>query len=74
MNTNKYELLSYKDVLESLQKYKKSGTKEGGDFNYFDTPSQKFFKICFYFVNGDGTNNSVQVSNSSGLLAPTWLI
>lgn len=62
--------LSYASVLNSIKNFKRSGTKNGGDFNTFDTPTQLFFKITFAFSNGDVDNNMTD----SGLLAPTWLL
>lgn len=69
MNKN---LLSYDAVIKDRMNFIKSGTKNGSDFNYYDTPGQKYFKILFHFENGDvdgQTNNFA----SGGLLSPTWL-
>lgn len=63
---------SYADILKDRQKFRRAGTKGGGDFNLFDNPTSKFFKIFFYFGNGDSTG-STGIQKSSGLLSPTWL-
>ena len=63
------ELLSYTNILNDIQNFKRSGTAHGQEFNIYDTPAHKYFKILFYFGSdsefGDG-------NGSSGLLAPTW--
>ena len=41
-------LISYAQILNERQKFRQSGTKKGGDFNLFDTPTTKYFKIFFY--------------------------
>lgn len=64
------EFLSYTNILSDIKKFKRSGTYTGDDFNIYDSPSHKYFKILFYFgsnaefINNDGVG--------SGLLAPTW--
>lgn len=70
-------LLSYLDIIVDRQKFRRAGTNTGGDFNLFDVPTSKFFKIFFYFDNGDSNGllqDSNGLSSSGGLLAPTWLI
>lgn len=70
MNTN---ILSYYNILEDIKRYKRSGTAygtAGDDFNKFDTPSHKYFKILFYFGS---TPEFYATESGSGLLAPTWL-
>lgn len=62
--------LSYSNIFKDRELFRKSGTKSGGDFNYTDTPGTKYFKIFFYFMNGDSEKKD---ENSGGLLAPTWL-
>lgn len=64
---------SYADILKDRQNFRRAGTKGGGDFNLFDNPTSKFFKIFFYFGNGDSTGNT-GLENSGGLLSPTWLV
>ena len=64
-------LLSYASILNDRDKFRKSGTLSGGEFNLLDTPSNKYFKILFYFDNGD-VNGETLHGASSGLLAPTW--
>lgn len=62
--------LSYSNIFKDRELFRKSGTKSGSDFNYVDTPGTKYFKIFFYFMNGDSEKKD---ENSGGLLAPTWL-
>ena len=69
MNNN---ILSYASIFNDRYNFIKSGTNHGSDFNLYDTPSNKYFKILFYFSNGDSDNN-IQDYSSNGLLAPTWL-
>lgn len=66
------DLLSYGIFLKNIQDFKSAGTRNGNDFNKFDIPNHLFFKVVFYFWNGDidRPDNMVQ---SGGLLAPTWL-
>lgn len=64
-------LLSYASILNTRSQFRKSGTKSGGDFNLLDSPGLKYFKIFFYFNNGD-SEGLTDVANSTGLLAPTW--
>ena len=63
------ELISYNQFLKDRENFIKSGTKSGSDFNYFDIPNFTFFKILFYFNNGDEDKSAAM---SGGLLAPTW--
>ena len=63
--------ISYENILKDRTLFRKSGTKSGGDFNLLDSPGNKYFKIFFYFNNGD-CENAMDVSKSVGLLAPTW--
>lgn len=69
---NENNPLSYANVIRMRNQYRKSGSKDGGDFNLFDTPTTKYFKILFYFNNGD--SESVVSDFNGGLLAPTWNI
>ena len=63
------ELLSYNNILKDIKRFKRSGTADGDDFNIYDTPAHKYFKILFYF----GSNSEFGGDdNVSGLLAPTW--
>ena len=43
------ELLSYGKILKDIQSFRRAGTYNGGYFNLLDTPSNKYFKIFFYF-------------------------
>jgi hypothetical protein len=65
-------LLSYSNILNDIKNFRKSGTTYGtigDDFNKFDTPTHKYFKILFYFGS---TSEFYDTDASSGLLAPTW--
>ena len=64
-------ILSYATFLKNRDDFRSAGTRRGADFNYWDTPSHKFFKILFYFWNSDTDDN---LNHSGGLLAPTWEI
>ena len=64
------EILSYVNILKDIQHFKKSGTQHGSDFNIYDTPTHKYFKILFYF----GSEPEYGADGSSGFLAPTWEI
>lgn len=64
-------IISYAAFLRDKDNFKSSGTRMGSDFNLYDTPSHKFFKLLFYFWNSDLDDN---LMHSGGLLAPTWEI
>lgn len=63
--------ISYYDLLKSRDQFRKSGGRNSGasEFNYYDTPGHKYFKIFFYFDNEDSDMDGVD----NGLLAPTWM-
>lgn len=65
--------ISYQSILKDRELFRKSGTISGGDFNLTDTPGTKYFKIMFYFNNGD-VNGEENTTQSTGLLSPTWLL
>lgn len=65
-------ILSYASVLKNRNDFRKAGTRDGDDFNLFDTPSLKYFKILFYF--GDKFFKANVEGNANGLLHPTWEI
>lgn len=65
------KVLSYATILKDRELFRKSGSLYGGEFNLLDTPGSKYFKIFFYFNNGDADNNTGV--HSTGLLSPTWL-
>lgn len=64
-------LLSYESILRDRNNFRKAGAKNGNEFNLFDTPGSKFFKLFFYFNNGD-VDGLLGETNSGGLLTPTW--
>jgi hypothetical protein len=68
------ELLTYKNILNDIKNFRQAGTAydEANDkfeFNMFDTPSHKYFKILFYFGS---VPEMYATDTASGLLAPTW--
>lgn len=66
------QYLSYAQFIKDVQNFKKSGKKSGHEFNKYDTPTHKYFKILFYF---GGTNANLAIDatgDASGLLSPTW--
>ena len=72
-NINNYDMLSYASILNDIQKFKRSGTNSGSEFNYYDTKAHKFFKILFYFGEDAGKNDKNKTYfDSGGLLTPTW--
>ena len=64
------ELLSYKHILNDIKKFKRAGSVYGDEFNIYDTPAHKYFKILFYF--GSSPEIFTATETGSGLLAPTW--
>jgi hypothetical protein len=62
--------LSYKSVLDNIKQFRSSGSRNGNEFNIFDTTTQQFFKILFHFYNDDVDNKG---ATQSGLLGPTWM-
>lgn len=65
--------ISYKTMFDDRKSFLKSGGYSSNDFNMFDTPGHKYFKLLFYFNNGD-VAEWTDVRSSGGLLAPTWLL
>lgn len=65
--------VSYDNLIRSRNDFRRAGTNSGSEFNIFDTPNHKYFKLFFYFNNGDETGDS-KLESSNGLLAPTWLL
>ena len=65
--------ISFANILKERDNFRKAGANSGSEFNLFDTPGHKYFKLFFYFNNGDVGGNYNPMSNN-GLLAPTWLI
>lgn len=67
-----YAPLSYGTFLNDMYRFRKAGGLSSDDFNIFDTPSIKYFKIFFYFLNGSSDTTVYNLPGSTGLLAPTW--
>ena len=65
--------ISYAQILQDRENFRASGGRFGSDFNRFDTPSQKYFKLFFYFSNGTDhlSNKDMEMT---GLLAPVWYL
>lgn len=59
--------LSYGVFLNYIKNFKSAGTRNGDEFNKFDTPGHYFFRLLFYFYNGDNS-----IINNGGLLYPSW--
>ena len=77
--SNNNTILPYYRMLDDIKNFKTSGTVYDMDenFNMFDTPAHKYFKLMFYFGSDsefkDSTSTQSQKFDSgSGLLAPTW--
>lgn len=66
-------LLSYASVVLDRRAFQRAGTQHGDEFNMFDTPNNVYFKLLFYFWNGDDDDPG-ETTLSGGLLAPTWEI
>lgn len=66
-------MLSYASVILDRRAFQRAGTAGGDEFNQFDTPSNVYFKVLFYFWNGDDDDPG-DTTLSGGLLAPTWEI
>lgn len=64
-------LISYATFLKDRNNFRKSGTRSGSEFNRYESPVNLYFKILFYFQNGDVDHNT-GLGNSGGFLAPTW--
>lgn len=64
-------LLSYASLILDRRAWQRSGTEGGDPFNLLDSPSNVYFKLLFYFWNGDD-DDSGDTTLSGGLLAPTW--
>jgi hypothetical protein len=64
-------MLSYDNIVRDMKLFKEAGTGTYSfdEFNFFDTPAQRYFKILFYF--GSAPEQS-DIEYPSGLLAPTW--
>ena len=66
--------ISYYNILQDRESFRLSGgSSDSKGFNAYDTPGQKYFKLFFYFNNGDSDNN-LNTAAGNGLLTPTWLI
>lgn len=66
--------ISYINILQDRELFRSAGgANDQKGFNAYDTPGQKYFKIFFYFNNGDSDNN-LNISSGNGLLTPTWLV
>ena len=74
-NLNSVYPLSYSTFLNDIQRFKKSGGPNSDSFNFFDSPSHKYYKIFFYFgtKSENFTSNMSDIIEYSGLLAPTWI-
>ena len=64
--------LPYEQIMSSRQSFRKISSEKDDYFSHLDLPTTKYFKILFYFDNGD-SNAETMGYKSTGLLAPTWL-
>ena len=68
---NEINILSYGQFLKDSLNFRRSGTyNDVNEFNIYDFPSHKYFKILFYFGNIGEKSNVYGEAN--GLLHPTW--
>ena len=65
--------VSYYNLLTDRLKFRQAGGAASSEFNIYDTPGLKYFKIFFYFDNGD-ESGSQSIDAGNGLLSPTWLL
>lgn len=65
-------IFTYFNVLNSRDNFRRSAGPHSDEFNTYDTIGLKYFKIFFYFNNGDSDSIGANLSSSTGLLAPTW--
>lgn len=70
MVNQKIDAMSYGRFIQDLKEFRRAGTKSGSEFNIFDTPTNKYFKLLFYFY-GRGEDEP-NVRQSTGLLVPSW--
>ena len=63
-------MMSYARLIRDKNEFRGAGTSHGSDFNIFDTPTLKFFKILFYFHGRSDLETNEQMS--TGLLVPAW--
>lgn len=77
--SNNNTILPYYRMLDDIKNFKTSGTVYDMDenFNMFDTPAHKYFKLMFYFGSDSEFKDSsstqpLKSDSGSGLLAPTW--
>ena len=63
-------MMSYARLIRDKNEFRGAGTNHGSDFNIFDTPTLKFFKILFYFHGRSEMETSERMS--TGLLVPAW--
>lgn len=67
-------IVSYTQILKDIQSFKNSGNSASySEFNKFDFPNHKYFKILFHFGDVDEKSYN-ELGNSNGLLHPTWEI
>lgn len=63
-------MMSYARLIRDKNEFRGAGTNHGSDFNIFDTPTLKFFKILFYFHGRSEMETSERMA--TGLLVPAW--
>lgn len=71
-NYNHLTNLPYDQIINYRSLFRKRSNDREDYFSTLDSPATKYFKILFYFENGDIDKNTSDFK-STGLLAPTWL-
>lgn len=61
--------ISYARFIQDRNAFRRSGTNGGIEDGLYDNPNTYFFKLLFYFWNGDADSPT---NEPGGLLAPTW--
>ena len=67
-NLDSASYMSYAAVIDDRYRFVRSAGFSSDDFNQYDAPDTRYFKLFFYFKNGTSNNMGL----SGGLLAPTW--
>lgn len=71
-NYNHLTNIPYDQIINYRSLFRKRSNDREDYFSTLDSPTTKYFKILFYFENGDIDKNTSDFK-STGLLAPTWL-
>ena len=66
------EYISYAEILNSFNDFRRAGGRSKNDFNETDNPGFKYFKIFFHFYNGSADTGDEAGEFSGGLLFPIF--